>query len=512
LVLTGCRQLVLALALGAAADEVQAARFAVVIGNNKGHDREVRLRYAEADAERMARLLVGVGGFEQADTILLRGQAANDIRRTLTHLADRLRRQQGDNLMLFYFSGHADAESLHAGSDSLPLAELKATIMALEASARVVVLDACQAGSLVRIKGGAPAPPFTIAAWETLPRGLAFLASSSESEFAQESDELRGSFFTHFLLTGLRGAADRDRNGRVSLVESYDFASRHTLAATVSSPVGPQHPTFRFDLAGQQDIALTFPGRENVAMGRLVFDRAGRYFVRQRRDGAPVTELVISGGEQIALDPGGYEVLRRTESHLEVTRVDLVATQSVTLSHAPTRDVAYGQVVRKGMAAHPRSYGLALLAGIRSDLVSLGPAATGAIAGRVDGRSVSFEVRGGGARSERVGEVLTTDTWEVFVAVAGLRALDLGRATIAVGAQAGWSGFSQRVGTEPRRALSQAALVGPLAVLEVPVARRFFFRADFEVPFYLMRLRSITGSESAFEPAVRMAAGAGLFF
>ena len=183
-----------------------------------------------------------------------------------------------------------------------------------------MVLDACQAGSLVRIKGGAPAPAFDVAPWEALPRGLAFLASSSESEVAQESDELGGSFFTHFLVSGLRGAADRDRNGRVSLGESYEFASRHTLAATATSPVGPQHPTFRFDLAGQQDIALTYPGRLGTGLGRLVFDRPGRYFIRQQNGGAAVTELLSNGGDELSLDPGGYEVVRRGEDRTSRSR------------------------------------------------------------------------------------------------------------------------------------------------------------------------------------------------
>jgi caspase domain-containing protein len=501
-----------AVVVGAAVGEARAARFAVIVGNNEGHGRDMRLQYAETDAERMARLLVNVGGFEQADTTLLRGKTAADIRQALTVLRNRLGGRSGQDLVVFYYSGHADADSLHVGRESLPLAELKAQIAALPATARVVVLDACQAGSLLGIKGGAAAPVFDVMALEALPRGLALLASSTESEVAQESEALGGSFFTHFLLTGLRGAADRDRNGSVSLAESYEFASRHTLAATVTSPAGPQHPTFRFDLAGQQDIALTFPGRSNGGWGRLVFDRPGRYYVRQRDGGALVTELVSNGGEELALDPGGYEVLRRAESHVEVSSVDLSASQAVTLSRARTRNVAYGQVIRKGLASRPRSYGLAVIGGVRSDVVSLGSAATGAVVGRVDGRLLSLEIRAGGGRSERAGEIFGTDTWEIFTAVAGLRAFDLGRTTLAVGAQVGWAGFSQRIGTDARRDLSHAACAGPLAVFEVPVARRLFLRMDFEAPIYLLRTRAINGSESEIAPTVRIAAGAGVFF
>jgi hypothetical protein len=506
-----------ALSVTAVAAEARAARFALVVGNNQGHGQDVPLRYAESDAARMARLLVAVGGFEPEGTVLLRGRTAGEIRHSLAMLADNLARRAGDDLVLFYYSGHADAESLHVGPESIPLADLKAQIVALGAMARVVVLDACQAGSLVRAKGGAPAPAFDVAPWESLPRGLAFLASSSESEVAQESDELGGSFFTHFFVHGLRGAADRDRNGHVSLAEAYEFASRHTLAATVTSPIGPQHPTFRFDLAGQQDIALTFPGKHGTGLGRIVFDRPGRYLVRYGDGGAAVTELVSSGGEQLALDPGRYEVVRRLERHLEIARVDLAASQSVALSQARTREVAYGQVVRKGMGPRTRSYGLALLGGARSDLLSLGTAPTGVVVWRTDVRWLSFEARAGGGRSERAGEIRSTETWEMFAAVAGLRALDLGRTTLGLGVEAGWSGLAQQIGAEPRRALSNAAFVGPLAVLEVPLAKRFFLRVDAEAPLYVLRASSggpasSAGTRTAVGLAVRIAAGAGLYF
>lgn len=500
------------LAASAAATEARAGRFALVIGNNEGNARDARLRYAESDAERIARLLVTVGGFAQGETVLLRGRTAGEIRHSLAMLADRLGKRTGDDLVLIYFSGHADAEALHIGAETIPLAELKATIVGLRATARVVVLDACQAGSLVRIKGGAPAPAFDVTPWQALPRGLAFLASSSESEVAQESDELGGSFFTHFLVSGLRGAGDRDRNGQVSLGESYEFAARHALAATVTSPVGPQHATFRFDLAGQQDIALTFPGRLGTGLGRLVFDRPGRYFIRQQGGGAAVTELLSSGGEELSLDPGGYEIVRRADDHFEIARVDLAASRSLAVSQTRSQRVAYGRVVRKGLGPQSRSYGLAVVGGARGDLLSLGTAASGAMIGRLDARWLSLEVRAGAGRSEHTGDVFLTETWEMFAAVAGLRAFDLGRTTLAVGAELGWAGFSQRIGPEPRRGLASAAFVGPAAVLELPLAKRFFARLDVDVPIYVLRAREISGEGTALAVTLRVAAGGGFFF
>ena len=72
-------------------------------------------------------------------------------------------------------------------------------------------------------------------------RGHAYLTSSSADEAAQESDRIGGSFFTHFLVTGLRGAADADSDKRVTLDEAYRFAFDETLARTEAIGGGPQH-------------------------------------------------------------------------------------------------------------------------------------------------------------------------------------------------------------------------------------------------------------------------------
>jgi hypothetical protein len=499
----------------AGARQASAARLALVVGSNEGHGGDARLRFAETDAQHTARVLVTVGGFAAADTRLLLAPTAERVRAELAKLAERLHRQTGDrndDLVVFYFSGHADATSLHLGPDSLPLGELKAAVGAVEATASVVVLDACQAGALVRLKGGQPAPVFAVTTAQALPRGLAFLASSSESEMAQESDELAASFFTHYFLSGLRGAADRDRDGRVSLTESFEFASRHTLAATVASAAGPQHPSFRVDLAGDHDITLTFPGRAGGTYGRLRFDQAGHYFVRRSSDAAAVTELVTDGDDEVLLDAGRYHVMRRMPHHLKVADVELRAGEAVTLSGLPTRKSEFGQVVRKGWGVRSRSYGLGVSAGVRSGVAALGPALTTAIVGRVDLRSVSFELRAGAGRSERVGEHVTATTWEAFAALSALRAWDLGALTLSAGAEVGWGAFSQRLGVQETRDLSHAPLFGPTVVLEVPVAGRLCLRLDAEAPVYLVRLRGDGGDELALEPTMRVGLGGSVLF
>ena len=75
-------------------------------------------------------------------------------------------------------------------------------------------------------------------------RGHAILTASAEDEAAQESDRIGGSFFTHYLVSGLRGAADSSADGRVTLTEAYRFAFDETLARTGTTKAVPSIRAF----------------------------------------------------------------------------------------------------------------------------------------------------------------------------------------------------------------------------------------------------------------------------
>ena len=51
----------------------------------------------------------------------------------------------------------------------------------------------------------------------------------------RESGDIEGSYFTHHMLSALRGAGDRDGNGVVTLAEAYQYAYAHTLGSVAAS-------------------------------------------------------------------------------------------------------------------------------------------------------------------------------------------------------------------------------------------------------------------------------------
>jgi hypothetical protein len=348
-------------------------RFAVIAGNNLGAPGEEALRYAHGDAEKVAAALGDVGDFPPANVVLLRGNDAATLRSTLIAVNDRVRSaasMPGTQTLLFvYYSGHADARALHLGGTELAVTELAALVRGSSATFRLLVLDACRSGALTRTKGGSVRAPFDIHPEPSLQgEGVAFLTASAANEDAQESDELKGSFFTHAFVSGLLGAADVDGDGRVVLEEAYRHAYDATLRSTSRTFAGAQHPTFQYDLRGQDTVVLT--RTKQTSLGILHFPPELEFLVMAGGpEGAVVGEVGAGGaGRSLALRPARYFLRARARDELLEGHVELVASESVAVDVTGFSRVDYARLVRKGGRASGVAHGPELGASVRSTL------------------------------------------------------------------------------------------------------------------------------------------------
>jgi hypothetical protein len=311
---------------------------AVVVGNNLGHDPARTLRYAEAEAVKLAALLRGAGDFDSVVTVT--GASRDRVEAALATARAQLDRAHVEGkrtLFLFYYSGHGDQEALELGSSRLPLRDLRSYLEQLSAAdVRVAFVDACQSGALTGVKGGRRAPGYEIhLADPGSVRGMAIVTSSTANELSQESDDLQGSFFTHNFMAGLRGAADSSRDGQVTLGEVYQFAFRRTMASTAASLVGGQHPTYDYRMSGAGDVILS---RTRPNDARLVFPReaGATYTVVHKGRGEVIAELASTSGEDfyLALPAGEYRVVRRVLASVSETTFSLAAGSSTAIETA----------------------------------------------------------------------------------------------------------------------------------------------------------------------------------
>ena len=479
------------IALLTLARAAHAERYALLIGNNAGDSDEQRLRYAEDDARRVYEVLRELGGFRPENMLMLRAEDAATVRRGLISLNDRIRTQTAgaQSELLVYYSGHSDQTALHLGRTAIELGELEQLVRGSSATLRILILDSCRSGALTRVKGGAIQPGFAVALDQRIPSdGVIFWTASSESENAQESDALRGSFFTHYLVSGLLGAADLDGNGGVTLGEAYQYTYDNTLRATSRTLSGTQHPTFHYELGGHGDVVLTVLDRPDAQRAQLSVPDGKSYLViRSGEDGAVVAEVgAHDRTRRLSLPPGRYFIRARGPEFLLEGHVTLAPAEHHVLRDPELERIEYARLVRKGRELTSAS-SVQLGYAVRTSLWSGGTPCHGPFAGYgVDLRFVSLVPRVTYCRGGFDNAFLHARTDELAAELRGARAWDIGHVALSLGVSLGGSYLRQDFASDgvapTRNAL--AAHLGVLTGVTVDLVQGFYGGVELDAMTY----------------------------
>ncbi len=343
--------LLLTLASRARAEEgTVLRRFALVASSNNGGAGRANLRFANSDGEAVARVLGNLGGVREGDLVVVRDATRASLRQAFQRLRGEVAAEKRPHLrreIFVYYSGHSDEDGLLLGSERVGYRELRGWIDEVGAEVRIAILDSCASGALIRLKGGVRRQPF-LSDVSTQARGHAFLTASSADEAAQESDRIGAAFFTHYLISGMRGAADANRDNRVTLNEAYKFAYDETLRRTQTSRAGAQHPAYDIQLAGTGDLVMTdlHTSGARLVLGRELYghiyvrDDSGRLLVELRKEPTYPVEL--------GLEPGTYRVVMDSDGHISEGKADLTESGRTELATASFTAVAPMVAVRRG--------------------------------------------------------------------------------------------------------------------------------------------------------------------
>ena len=254
-------------------------RWAVVVGVGRYESPDIpKLRYTVPDAEAIYEVLTGPGGFKKEHVLLLtdkteRKPTYRNLKWALgTFLA---RSAKKDDTVVIYFAGHgapevdqrgverdglskylvpADAEPDDLYSTALPMDELQTIFGRIEAERVVVFLDSCYSGAA---GGRTFASKKTRAVnvddlfLERLARskGRAIVTASRPTEVSIELPELGHGIFTYYLVEGLKGAGDLNRDGIVTLQELYEYVEQQVTQKS-RAVGGNQHPVMKGELEG----------------------------------------------------------------------------------------------------------------------------------------------------------------------------------------------------------------------------------------------------------------------
>lgn len=331
--------------------EAAEPRFALIVGNNAGGRFEKDLRYSEEDARKVRDVLVELGRFDPQNVMTIFGEDADEVRQALATMKGKIQAAGSERtVFIFYYSGHADGDGLSLGRTRLANSELKELLAGTGATVRIGIVDACNSGSLTRTKGGAPGPDFSVSLDAAAAQeGAVLITSSRGEEKSLESEELRGSFFTHYLVSALRGDADQTGDGRVTLGEAYQYTYHRTIIST-----GVQHPSYEYNLKGTGDVVLTEPG---TATSQLVFPASleGRFLVYRAAELQVAAEVEKQTGaaKRLSLTPGRYVVKKTEGDTILVAKLTLAEGQVVQVDPAMMTRMARSDDFTKGPAQGP---------------------------------------------------------------------------------------------------------------------------------------------------------------
>jgi hypothetical protein len=233
----------------------------------------IALKYPQSDALEMQGLWRGPeGGSLDYNHIMV---LTND-RATRRNILDSMRvlfsRASENDMVIFYFSGHGlkGAFLPHDYDDNdvkIDYTELNDLLTSCPAKHKIVIGDACFVGSLWASKSiepsamSHPESEQNEGFFRELNRsapGTAFLLSSSADEESFEISSYGRSIFTHYILEGLKGAANTNDDEVITVKELFDYAAEHVsvLAARVKKEQTPM-------------LRGTFDPNMPVAMKRL---------------------------------------------------------------------------------------------------------------------------------------------------------------------------------------------------------------------------------------------------
>ncbi len=265
-------------------------QWAVIIGVGGYESTAVpKLRYPVADADAVYQTLIASGGFKKENILLLTDKTERKptLRNIKWALGTFLARSAHKNdLVVIYFAGHGASEVDQRGverdglskylvpvdadpddlySTALPMDEMQNVLARIEAERVTVFLDACYSGAA----GGrtfASTKTRTVNVDDiflerlTRSKGRAIVTASRPSELSVELPELGHGIFTYYLVRGLEGYADLNRDGIVSLQELYEYLTQE-VSRKSRAVGGNQHPMLKGELEGA--LPLTKAGKRN---------------------------------------------------------------------------------------------------------------------------------------------------------------------------------------------------------------------------------------------------------
>jgi uncharacterized caspase-like protein len=220
-------------------DEVKI--WSVVVGVAR-YDHMPVLRYADDDAYQIYAFLKSPEGGALPDDQI---KVLIDEDATRNHIINAIQEQFGkadeNDVVVLYYSGHGVREAFlpidyDGYNNKLYHDEINNLMAESRAKHKLCLIDACYSGNLSGANDVKADFTTSLNNYYSILNhekgGTAFILSCKNREVSLEDSGLRQGIFSHYLIHGLKGDADSDRNNVVTVQELYDFISSHVRSYT----------------------------------------------------------------------------------------------------------------------------------------------------------------------------------------------------------------------------------------------------------------------------------------
>ncbi len=201
---------------------------AIIIGVSD-YNQMKKLAFSDDDAQNIFDFLQSEAGgsVPSSQIILLKDQQATH-KNVMTSANQLFSKANPEDLILFYFSGHGlPGAFLPVDSDGvmhrINHEEVKSILLHSPAKHKLVFADACHSGSFRAVSENESYSHLLYESLAGSSGGLGLLLSSKTEEFSHEFDGIKSGVFSHFLIRGLTGEAEKNKDGLVSVNELFDY-------------------------------------------------------------------------------------------------------------------------------------------------------------------------------------------------------------------------------------------------------------------------------------------------
>lgn len=262
--------------------------YALIVGISK-YQNVQSLTFADADAYNFYQYLISPGGGNiDSNNIKLflneNATAANIFQEGLDWLLDVAK--EGDNVII-YFSGHGDLEtktimqngfllaynapkSCYQAGGTIGLGYLQnylSTLIDRNKAKVIMISDACKSGKLT---GGVDGATNTTMALQQQWSNVIKILSSQAGELSQEGKKWGNGagVFSFYLLNGMKGMADMNRDKKVTLMELFIYLSENVARETGNT----QNPA----IVGNQSTVMAYVDSATLASIEKIMQSSGQ--------------------------------------------------------------------------------------------------------------------------------------------------------------------------------------------------------------------------------------------